>query len=745
MMKNEWKRLFTNRFLIIALIAIITIPSLYTTIFLSSMWDPYGKVSNLPVAVVNEDRAVSYHSGTVHVGDDFISQLKKSDALKFSFVDRKAAEQGLKKGIYYMVVTIPEDFSADAVTLMDPVPQKMELHYDTNPGINFIASKMCESAMVRMKEELSQSVTAFYAKNLLSQFQPVESGFQSAAEGSGKLDQAFLKIKSGQQKITGGLHTLSTGMTAFTAGTGNLQSGMTQYASGVSTVNTGAGTLLSGAGKLSDGLGQLNGKVSQISLSQITLSDSQKSDISSAASSGAAPYAAVISENIAGGIASSLQAGLTAGSTADSVTTEVEQNAQIQQMEAVLENAGYTPDQARQTVYAIVSGTLHAAAGQITADSLNSSVLPGLTGAAGKIASSAALAGAGGVVDQVNGTISSFQGQIQDLKKAVQSLSDGAVQVNNGARALSDGTGQLAAQSGALVQGAADLNAHAGQISNAVTSLDKGSAKIGAGLSAAEKGNAQLTDSLYHGMYELDSSTRNFSGQTVKMIADPVQMDEGRVTTVDNNGSSMAAYMMTVALWVAGLAFCMIYPIDRDENDKKAGFIFWTGKASVMYPLSAAYSLLMVAALYYMNGFRPARMQDTVLTACLSAAAFVSLLYLFNVVLKKAGTYFMFIFMVVQLSGSMGTYPSQLSAPFVSEISSYLPFTYAIRAFRSAISGGNSIHAELMVLWKILLWTVVLTWLFYFLTDCRKYRIRKKGEENPVITETLTNEKNMLY
>ena len=76
MLKKEWKNLFKNKFLIVALIAIITIPTIYTTLFLGSMWDPYGKVDNLPVAVVNEDKPVTYEGKDVNVGEKFVDKLK---------------------------------------------------------------------------------------------------------------------------------------------------------------------------------------------------------------------------------------------------------------------------------------------------------------------------------------------------------------------------------------------------------------------------------------------------------------------------------------------------------------------------------------------------------------------------------------------------------------------------------------------------------------------------------------------
>ena len=53
MVKQEWKSLWRNKILMIVLVFIIAIPAIYTTLFLGSMWDPYGKLDELPVAVVN--------------------------------------------------------------------------------------------------------------------------------------------------------------------------------------------------------------------------------------------------------------------------------------------------------------------------------------------------------------------------------------------------------------------------------------------------------------------------------------------------------------------------------------------------------------------------------------------------------------------------------------------------------------------------------------------------------------------
>lgn len=42
---------------------------------------------------------------------------------------------------------------------------------------------------------------------------------------------------------------------------------------------------------------------------------------------------------------------------------------------------------------------------------------------------------------------------------------------------------------------------------------------------------------------------------------------------------------------------------------------------------------------------------------CLTAMAFTSIMYFFNITFGKVGSFLMLVFMVIQLAGSAGTYP----------------------------------------------------------------------------------------
>ena len=196
MIKEEWKKLGRNKFLILAILVIALIPTMYGTIFLASMWDPYGQVNKLPIAVVNQDRTVNYNGKTLNVGSDLVARLKKEKPLNCNYVSAATAAAGLRDRTYYMIITIPENFSKNATTLLDNSPQKMELNYRMNSGSNLIASKICTAATDKITSKVMKEVTKTYADTLFDKVKDVKSGFSAATNGAQKIDNG---VKSLQQ------------------------------------------------------------------------------------------------------------------------------------------------------------------------------------------------------------------------------------------------------------------------------------------------------------------------------------------------------------------------------------------------------------------------------------------------------------------------------------------------------------------------------------------------------------------
>ena len=266
-MFKEWKAIFKKPTFIIVMIGISLIPALYNIIFLSSMWDPYGQLSDLPVAVVNNDKEASYNGNSMSIGKDMVSNLKENKTLDFHFVDEEEGKKGLENGDYYMVVTLPSDLSEKAASILTDHPEQMQIDYQTSSGHSFIASKMSDSAMTQLKQSVSTNVTETYTKALFNKMVDLKDGMSQAASGSEKLTDGANQLVAGSQTLTTNLNSLADSSLTFSNGTEQFTKGLSSYVSGVEQLHLGLGNFNSGlvtytgaVSQLDSGLGQLSSK-----------------------------------------------------------------------------------------------------------------------------------------------------------------------------------------------------------------------------------------------------------------------------------------------------------------------------------------------------------------------------------------------------------------------------------------------------------------------------------------------------
>ncbi len=266
-MFKEWKAILKKPTFIIVMIGISLIPALYNIIFLSSMWDPYGKLSDLPVAVVNNDKETSYNGNSMSIGKNMVSNLKENKTLDFHFVDDEEGKKGLENGDYYMVVTLPSDLSEKAASILTNHPEQMQIDYQTSSGHSFIASKMSDSAMTQLKQNVSTNVTETYTKALFNKMVDLKDGMSQAASGSEKLTDGANQLATGSQTLTTNLHSLADSSLTFSNGTEQFTKGLSSYVSGVEQLHLGLGNFNSGlvtytgaVSQLDSGLGQLASK-----------------------------------------------------------------------------------------------------------------------------------------------------------------------------------------------------------------------------------------------------------------------------------------------------------------------------------------------------------------------------------------------------------------------------------------------------------------------------------------------------
>lgn len=266
MIKKEWKEVFKNKMLTLSIVVLCCIPIIYASFFLKAMWDPYGNTEDMAVAVVNKDEEAVYKGKTLHIGEDLVGQLREDDNLGWNFVSEEEAKDGLKNRKYYMIVTIPEDFSKNASTVMDENPQKMSIDYETNGALNYIAEIISKNAIKQLKTEVSAKVTEVYAKAIFDQMTEVGDGFQEAADGAGDLNEGADKILEGSGKVSDNLKKLADSTLTFQDGEESLYVGLGDYLEGVNDVND-------GIVKVNDGVRELDGKIPELASGVTKLTD----------------------------------------------------------------------------------------------------------------------------------------------------------------------------------------------------------------------------------------------------------------------------------------------------------------------------------------------------------------------------------------------------------------------------------------------------------------------------------------
>lgn len=248
----------------LVIVVLFFVPSIYAVTFLSSLWDPYGQVKNLPVAIINKDKSVTYEGQKLAVGDDLEKELRKSKDMDFHFPSEKEAKAGLKDGKYYTVITIPSDFSKDATTLLDKDPKQMKLDYETSSGHSFIAGKLSESGAKEISQQISKQVTKTYAKTIFAEMKKVGKGMNTAADANKQLADGTTQIKSGSDQLTSGLQTLSASTLQFNGGAQTLTQGLSQYVDGVAQADSGSQQVTAGLSQLNSQVPALVGGVGQL-------------------------------------------------------------------------------------------------------------------------------------------------------------------------------------------------------------------------------------------------------------------------------------------------------------------------------------------------------------------------------------------------------------------------------------------------------------------------------------------------
>ncbi|MFD1927069.1 YhgE/Pip family protein [Sporosarcina siberiensis] len=153
--KRDLRNISTNWVAAILIGGLIFLPSLYAWLNIYASSDPYGRTDKLPVAVVNEDKAVNVQDKKIDTGAQIVSTLKDNPTMEWHFVSRKEAMEGVEYGDYFAVMVLPVNLSEKLASVVSGKPEKAEIEYYVNEKINSIAPKITEKGATVIVEKVS--------------------------------------------------------------------------------------------------------------------------------------------------------------------------------------------------------------------------------------------------------------------------------------------------------------------------------------------------------------------------------------------------------------------------------------------------------------------------------------------------------------------------------------------------------------------------------------------------------------
>ena len=179
-------------------------------------------------------------------------------------------------------------------------------------------------------------------------------------------------------------------------------------------------------------------------------------------------------------------------------------------------------------------------------------------------------------------------------------------------------------------------------------------------------------------------------------LANPVLLKEHKVFPIPNYGSAMSPFYTTLCLWVGGLLLVSLLRFDVEDPDGlyKSHHIYF-GRLLTFLTIGLFQALIVTTGDMAVLGAYVANPVSFVLFGIFISLVFMTIVYTFVSVFGNMGKALAIIMLVLQLSGSGGTFPIEVTPPFFRAIHPFLPFTYGISLLREAVGGMVS-----SVVWK---------------------------------------------
>lgn len=655
-------------------VGICVLPALYAWFNIAANWDPYGNTGEIVVAVANNDKGCAVDGVQYEIGSKIVENLKGNRQIGWTFMSREKAVEGVKSGKYYAAIVIPENFSEAMSSILGDKLESPKLEYYINEKKNAIAPKITDKGATTIQQQVNTEFISVATETVAN----VLNVTSAQLEGSGVtiVDKLIANLRA-------------------------VSSDLSQYEAAIKAFQD-----------VTDSVVQLT-KTAQLTIPDVSAVLSQGNQLT-------ANSAGVLesSRNTAGTIGSTMGNVMsTTVSTFDNVSSLT--NSALQNLETdaafaanQLGSAGWICDEVigkNDEVYGKLE-TLRGELLTILPDDAESVRL--IDGMMTKVAE--ATEHQNNLKDSINQAVSQINSSTavaEDTRKQISAGIDQSKADISGVRASFETEVQPnmntlldnIATTTANVSGL--LTATQGSLGNLDEIFNGVNGALASGKSALENTRSVITqtqDRLNNIISQVQSVgqdeqlnklielLKNDPQLTGEFMSSPVKLDTTQFYEIENYGSAMAPFYSILAIWVGAIVLVAILKVEVDEDDeirKVRPTVSYLGRSLTFLTFGLVQAtIIALGDLFYLK-IQCTNMGLFLVGAWISSFVFVNIVYALTVSFGDIGKAVSVIILVLQIGGSGGTFPIEVTPPFFRAIYPWLPFTYAINALRECVGG----------------------------------------------------------
>lgn len=668
MIKNVWtiykedlKRIFTNYAALIVILALCILPSLYAWFNIKASWDPYGQqaTSQIKIGVINNDKGTEFNGKLINIGDQVVDQLKENDLMGWQFVDEAEGEKALEEGTFYATITIPDNFSQDITSLVTSDVKKGQMIYRVNEKINAIAPKLTSKGATGVQENINQTIVETVSgilfeagkglgleiqetvlpqlshvydqlEELISKFGDMNSLVQTAHNGGIQLKDLIASIQTDLPLIE---TTITSAKTTITS----LESFMDTSKSALSDFMP---TLKNDLLLIQTIADELNTYVSQIE--EAILSGSDK--------------APELIENLITKVESTQSLVRSFVKVLESFNKFPA--GRFDDLISQLQGVNGELDKAKDFLQQLHDTTVNGGEPNLTVLNNIKTLLSSVSSTASSIYNrfdSAIVPSLNNVIDQAYSTATNV---LQVLKEAETKLPDVASLLNTAYEGADKG-----------IDAIEYINSKLPEAENKVREV---TAKLG------DINESQSLQEVLTLLQEAVTERQNF-------MSSPVDLVEETIFPMHNYGTAMTPFYSVLAQWVGMTLLISMLSVHAKGEYRPSEEYF--GKFLLFATIALVQGLIIALGDLYLLNIYCVNPGLFIVGILFTSITFTFIVYSLVSVFGNVGKVVSIILLVLQVAGSGGTFPIQLTPKFFQIINPFLPFTYAISFARESIGG----------------------------------------------------------